>query len=113
MTDKQTDIVGLTQNEIFDSLISNKLITEKDKFRAKQIWHWIYHHGETNINKMTTISNELRKEISKFYKVQRPLIKEHQLSKDGTQKWLIKLEDDNLIETVFIPEANRLSLIHI
>ena len=107
MTDKQTDLVGLTQDEIFQSLILNNLITKKEKFRAKQIWHWIYHHGETNINKMTTISNDLRKEISKFYKVQRPIIKDHQLSKDGTQKWLIKLEDDNLIETVFIPETNR------
>ena len=107
MTDKQTDLIGLTQNEIFESLILNNLISDKDKFRAKQIWHWIYHHGETNINKMTTISTELRKEISKFYKVERPQIKNHQLSKDGTQKWLVKLEDNNLIETVFIPESNR------
>ena len=107
MTDKQTDLIGLTQEEIFGSLISNKLITEKEKSRAKQIWHWIYHHGETNINEMTTISNDLRQEISKLYKVERPLIEENQLSKDGTQKWLIKLEDGNLIETVFIPESNR------
>ena len=107
MTDKQTDLIGLTQNEIFDSLISNNLITGNEKFRAKQIWHWIYHHGETNINKMTTISNELRIKISEFYKIKRPVIQESKLSKDGTQKWLIKLEDDNLIETVFIPESNR------
>ena len=107
MTDKQTDLIGLTQNEIVESLISNNLITEKEKFRAKQLWHWIYHHGETNINKMTTISNELRNEISKFYKVQRPMIEDHQVSKDGTQKWLVKLGDGNLIESVFIPESNR------
>jgi len=107
MTDKQTDLVGLTQNEIFESLVSNNLITGKEKFRAKQIWHWIYHHGEINIDRMTTISYELRKEISKFYKIERPIIEEHQVSKDGTRKWLIKLEDDNLIETVFIPETNR------
>ena len=93
MTNIQTDLVGLTKNEIIESLILNNLITEKERFRAKQIWHWIYHHGETSINKMTTISNELRKEISKLYKVERPIIENHQLSKDGTQKWLLKLED--------------------
>ena len=107
MTDIKTDLIGLTQDEIIESLISNKLISEKEKFRAKQIWHWIYHHGETNITKMATISNELRKQISKFYKIERPVIENHQLSTDGTQKWLIKLEDNNLIETVFIPESNR------
>ena len=45
MTDKQTDLVGLTQNEIFESLISNNLVTEKEKFRAKQLWKWLYVKG--------------------------------------------------------------------
>ena len=107
MTDQKTDLVGLTQEEILQSMVSHGLIKQNEKFRVKQLWHWMYHHGETDINKMTTISNELRKQISKLYKVERPKIKTVQISKDGTQKWLLKLSDDNLIETVFIPEANR------
>ena len=107
MIEKKTDLVGLTQKEIVESMISNNLISEKEKFRAKQLWHWIYHHGETNVNKMNNISNDLRKKISGLYKIERPKIKSQKISKDGTQKWLLKLQDNNLIETVFIPETNR------
>ena len=107
MIEKKTDLVGLTQKEIVESMISNNLISEKEKFRAKQLWHWIYHHGETNVNKMNNISNDLRKKISGLYKIERPKIESQKISKDGTQKWLLKLQDNNLIETVFIPETNR------
>ena len=65
MIEKKTDLVGLTQKEIVESMISNNLISEKEKFRAKQLWHWIYHHGETNINKMNNIFIPSIREIAK------------------------------------------------
>ena len=56
---------------------------------------------------MTTVSKDLRKKLKDHFIIQRPKIKSHQISKDGTQKWLLELNDGNLIETVFIPEENR------
>ena len=51
MTDEKSDLIGLSQSEIYDSLFANDLIEAKDKFRAKQIWHWIYNKGETDFGK--------------------------------------------------------------
>ena len=107
MTDEKSDLIGLSQSEIYESLIANDLIEAKDKFRAKQIWHWIYNKGETDFEKMSSISKELRSALPKFYQIKRPTIQTHEKSIDGTQKWLFKLHDGNLIETVFIPEDNR------
>ena len=64
MVSNKVNIRELELGELENDILN---LGEK-KFRAKQIWHWIYHHGETNINKMTTISTELRKEISKKFK---------------------------------------------
>ena len=55
MTDEKSDLIGLSQSEIYESLIANDLIEAKDKFRAKQIWHWIYNKGEIDFEKMLYI----------------------------------------------------------
>ena len=107
MTDEKSDLIGLSQSEIYKSLIANELIEAKHKFPAKQIWHWLYNKGETDFEKMSSISKELRSALPKFYQIKRPTIQTYEKSIDGTQKWLFKLNDGNLIETVFIPEDNR------
>ena len=45
--------------------------------------------------------------VKKFFTLQRPKLNKEQHSSDGTIKWLIKLADGNLVETVYIPEENR------
>ena len=107
MTEDKLDLIGLSLNEISETLISKDLIQAKEKFRSKQLWHWLYFRGETDFDKMTTVSKGLRKKLKDHFIIQRPKIKSHQISKDGTQKWLLELNDNNLIETVFIPEENR------
>ena len=105
-TDK-INLIGFNRSQLFEELISKNIITEKEKYRIKQLWHWIYFQGIENFSKMTTFSVSLQNKLSKIYSVNRPLISNHQVSKDGTNKWLLKLSDNNLIEMVF------LSLIHI
>ena len=107
MTDDKLDLIGLSINEISETLINKDLIKVKEKFRSKQLWHWLYFRGETDFEKMTTISKDLRKKLKNHFIIKRPRVKSHQASKDGTQKWLLELNDGNLIETVFIPEENR------
>ena len=57
MTDEKSDLIGLSQSEIYESLIVNDLIEAKDKFRAKQIWHWLYNKGVTDFEKMSSKTN--------------------------------------------------------
>jgi 23S rRNA (adenine2503-C2)-methyltransferase len=82
------------------------LINEKP-FRAKQLWHWIYHQGITNFDEMTTIGKPLREKLQVGYEVRKPKISLEQTSSDRTRKWLVKLEDGNEAETVYIPEEDR------
>ena len=63
MTDDKLDLIGLSLKEISETLINKDLIQAKEKFRSKQLWHWLYFRGETDFDKMTTVSKDLRKKL--------------------------------------------------
>jgi len=107
MTNLKTNIIGLSRDQIKSILIDADLIKLNENFRVKQIWHWLYFHGVTNIDDMTSISVDLREDLKTVFTLKRPELDKEQCSTDGTIKWLIKLEDGNLVETVYIPEDNR------
>ena len=107
MTNLKTNIIGLSRDQIKSILIEANLIKLNENFRVKQIWHWLYFHGVTNIDDMTSISIDLREDLKKVFILKRPKLDKEQCSTDGTRKWLIKLDDGNLVETVYIPENNR------
>jgi len=107
MTNLKTNIIGLSRDQIKSILIEANLIKLNENFRVKQIWHWMYFHGVTNIDDMTSISIDLREDLKKVFILKRPKLDKEQCSTDGTRKWLIKLDDGNLVETVYIPENNR------
>jgi 23S rRNA (adenine2503-C2)-methyltransferase len=107
MTNLKTNIIGLSRDQIKSILIDADLIKLNENFRVKQIWHWLYFHGVTSIDDMTSISIDLREDLKKVFILKRPELDKEQCSTDGTRKWLIKLDDGNLVETVYIPESNR------
>ena len=97
------NLLGLTKAEIKSLL--NKI--NLPNFRASQIWNWIYRSGTVDFNEMTNISKELRYLLSKNFNIWRPKISSTHQSQDGTIKWLLKLDDGNEIETVWIPDEER------
>ena len=107
MIDLKTNIIGLDREQLKSLLIEFSLIEQSEKFRVKQIWHWVYFHGITDIDNMTSLSIKFREGLKKFFTLERPKLNKEQHSSDGTIKWLIKLADGNLVETVYIPEENR------
>ena len=76
-------------------------------FRAQQVLKWIYHHGVTDYSAMTNLSKNLRSELEKNTCITPPEIITEQQSEDGTRKWLIQVDGNNSVETVFIPENDR------
>ncbi len=76
-------------------------------FRAAQVLKWIYQHGIIDFSEMTTLSKALREKLSNIARIELPKIISEQISEDGTRKWLIQLDTNNSIETVFIPEKGR------
>lgn len=76
-------------------------------YRATQIMKWVYHQGVTDFELMTDISKDLRQQLSEQSKLVLPEIVSEQTSNDGTRKWLLRVDETNCIETVFIPENDR------
>ncbi len=56
---------------------------------------------------MTTLHKDFRRRLADTYEVRRPENKVDRLSVDGTRKWLLRMDDGNEIETVYIPEEDR------
>ncbi len=76
-------------------------------FRASQILQWVYQQGVVDFDAMTNLSKALRVRLSDAAEVRVPALAMEQDARDGTRKWLLRLEDGNCIETVFIPEDGR------
>jgi len=76
-------------------------------FRATQIIKWIHQHGVDNFADMSNVSKALRAELEEIAEIRPLKIAIDDKSTDGTRKWLLRLDDGNCIETVFIPEADR------
>ena len=81
-------------------------IAEKS-FRASQVMKWVYHQGVTDFEAMTNLSKPLRDHLANNTYSSLPAILSEKISADGTRKWLLQVDADNAIETVFIPETNR------
>ena len=77
------------------------------RWRAEQVFAWIYQRGLHDFDKMTDLSLSLRKKMKKNFKTFIPFCAEKLVSEDGTSKFLFKLEDGHLIETVHIPDDKR------
>jgi 23S rRNA (adenine2503-C2)-methyltransferase len=76
-------------------------------FRARQLWHWIYHRGAADFALMSSLSKEFRAELAALFSLSRPGVVRALLSEDGTRKWLLSFSDGEKVETVHIPEEDR------
>jgi 23S rRNA (adenine2503-C2)-methyltransferase len=101
--DAKRRLVGLDRAEL------TALMQEigEPAFRAKQLWHWIYHRGETDFEKMTSLAKPFRAALAERFEVGRPGVSVDRQSIDGTRKWLLKFGDGQEAESVHIPEEDR------
>ena len=80
---------------------------DEKPFRARQIMKWIYRHHIDDFSGMTDLSKDLRARLFDIAEVRVPQIVTEQRSVDGTIKWMLRMDQAQGIETVFIPEENR------
>jgi 23S rRNA (adenine2503-C2)-methyltransferase len=78
-------------------------------FHAKQIFSWIYKKQVANFEAMSDLSQALRKLLEESFYICGLRLIERRKSKDGTEKYLFKLKDGNLIEAVTIPTQTRIT----
>jgi 23S rRNA (adenine2503-C2)-methyltransferase len=97
------NLVGLDRTE----LAAEMAAFGAEPFRARQLWHWIYHRGATSFDEMTSLSKAFRATLGERYAVARPAVSRALASVDGTQKWLLRFADGQEVESVHIPEEDR------
>lgn len=99
------DIKELNLSEI------EKIVIEagEKKFRAKQIFEWLWKKNAQNFSEMTSISKELRNHLSEKYIIYPLKINSFQKSKDNSIKYALQLSDNNFIEGVLIPSKERVT----
>ncbi len=94
------DILSYTLEEL------EKLILEMDesKFRAKQIFRWLHIDRADSFEDMTNLSKDLREKLTEKFEIKQLEIEKKLVSEiDGTRKYLFRLEDGQIIESVMMP----------
>lgn len=104
--DQTKYFLGMNIAEITEALQALDL----PKFTAKQIADWVYVKRVKSIDEMSNISVRNRDILKKRYSVGRTEPQNIQTSIDGTQKMLFKTNDGKFIESVNIPEDDRLTI---
>ncbi len=103
LADGRRDLVGLTREELAAELAA----IGEAPFRAKQVWHWIYHQGVTDFARMSTIARPTQQKLAERFVVGRPDVATVQTSEDGTRKFLFRFRDGQEAETVYIPDPEE------
>jgi len=100
LADGRRDLVGLSRAELAEEVAS----IGEQAFRAKQLWHWIYHRGETDFSRMSSIARPLQQRLAERFVIGRPVAALVQTSEDATRKFLFRFRDGQEAETVYIPD---------
>ncbi len=99
MVDAKINIRSLSQAALTEMLLE---MGEK-KFRAKQIYEWLWQKGAHSFDEMTNLSKALRAQLHQNFEILPIQEDKVQRSTDGTIKSRYRLHDGHLIESVLIP----------
>lgn len=94
----KTSIYSLTFHELSDWIVERG----EKKFRAKQIWDWLYKKRIRNFQAMKNVNKSCIELLEENFTIETMELDLKQESADGTIKFLFKLHDGNLIETVLM-----------
>ena len=100
---QRVSLLGLSAAELEQAVTAAGL----PKFRARQLWRWVWRHGLTSFEEMSDLGKPVRQIFSEMFSLARPAVTSRMVSSDGTIKWLLRFPDGNEAETVYIPDKDR------
>jgi 23S rRNA (adenine2503-C2)-methyltransferase len=100
-TELRHDLAELDLQELEQALES----MGHPRFHARQLYQWVHKRGVTDFAGMTDIGRELRSSLAGAFRLATPEVVRREESTDGTTKFLLRLEDGQLIESVYIPDT--------
>jgi len=101
---ERVNLLGLPRAEL-ETFVAARLGAKP--FRARQLMKWIYRRGAADFSAMTDLSQDFRSQLSEVARIAVPEIVAEQVSCDGTRKWMLRMDEVQGIETVYIPEPDR------
>ena len=103
MNKLKRDIRSLTKLQIEEFFVLNN----KPKFRANQVYEWLWKHRILDFNLMTSLSMVDRTILNSNFKISSLTLHNYKTSLDGTIKFLFQLDQSRVVEGVLIPHVNR------
>jgi len=104
--DTRCEIGSLSREEIADAFALLGL----PKFRVGQVVRWLYGRDARGFAEMTDLPASLRDELSRRYVIGGAEVVARQISEDGTRKYLVRFDDGTSVETVGLPDGDRLTV---
>ena len=105
MSQPPVDVVGLTREEL-ESLLES---LGEPRYRGRQVFQWVQARRARRPEAMTSLSKALRGLLAERVRADRPELAQMQQAADGTRKYLFRLGDGEEIESVLIPDEDRLT----
>jgi len=100
---EKVNLLGKTREQMEEFFLG---LGEK-KYRAHQMLKWIYIHQVDSFDQMTDVGKKLRDKLNEIAEIRAPEILHEGISRDGTRKWVFKVDGGGAVETVFIPDGRR------
>lgn len=102
-----TDIKSMLLSELQEDFALRGL----QKFRAAQVCRWLHQRGATSFDEMTDLSKDLRVALKESFEIRNTEIAIRRVSKiDGTKKYLFRLNDGEMIESVLMKYKHGYSI---
>jgi len=80
------------------------------RYRGRQIGNWIYRKGVSEIDAMSDLPRDLRRSLDERAFIGVPAIERRTPSQDGSEKIVFRLDDGARVQSVLMPDADRLTL---
>ena len=104
MAGERVNLLGLPRAEL-EEFVAGRFGAKP--FRARQLMKWIYRRGAADFSAMTDLKQDFRAQLCDAARISVPQIVTEQQSTDGTRKWMLRMDEVQGIETVYIPEPDR------
>jgi 23S rRNA (adenine2503-C2)-methyltransferase len=104
---KRVDLLGLPLEKLTALLVDQ--LGERP-FRARQLYRWLHQRGVNELDRMTDLSRALRDRLAALADLAPLALDLEQRSIDGTVKYRFRTQDGRLIESVYMPSADRRTL---
>ncbi len=106
LTEQKSNLLGLNLEELEEFAVSNG----QPRYRGRQLYHGIYARRARDFASLTDLNHAFRDMVASQHEIKYPHPERHFCSLDGSIRYLFRLADGNMVETVYMPEEDRTTL---